>query len=1278
MRRLLSFLLVLVLLIPSLSVVGEPYKIYSANQLSGSLVGKDMSKYSISRTAMNLTTGNFQVAVFLKDKKSITALSSALSEKGEKKLSSMVSTSRVVETKDGKYMIKVIAEAKKLPILDEMKEKGIILDYKVKSRPDMPNITALMGDKEEIKKIAVDMIAAREVIRAREVNSMGYTGSGITVAVVDTGVDYSNPDLRDTLKYYVGSYYQPLDGVNVNVREPLVLDADEAQVLTTVDVKPNATGYIDLSGVTVVTYRPWYEPLDVSNTTGNTTAYVGNIPSKSGHYKFGIAYFYVLDPMGVEIYYAYNVLMADPVTAENYTLVVIDWNKNSNFNDEYSSGLYYTYDGERITYYDANGNGDYDAGDVSLGVVGGFFYDVGWNFGYPGYFFPGWDLKGRYLSFFYDFYSHGTMCAGTVASRGTWSGLPGIAPEAKIIGIKGLWIGDVEIGMLWAAGFDVDQAGNIYYTGSPRADIISNSWGNSLFFYDAFGFGYDFESMFENGLTTPGFLDPNFPGIPIVHAAGNGGPGYGTVTAPGTASAVITVGASTSFMTYPGGRFYDDIISWSARGPSPLAEAKPDVVNIGAWAWTVAPHYYGGYDIFGGTSMATPMTAGVIALMLQANPSLKGKPALIRSMIQSTAVDLKYDPFKQGSGRVDALNAVSLALRMAGTEPGTDKTVLIKTSTSSTKLKEMLSGAWEAQWGINIPIYMWWWYGNLLPSVELNLTKLDFANPSGSLYLGIVGRRDVVPFSFSVTNPTSTGLSFTARAVTYVPTGAPKTYSGLLDYVPGWRFIKWYIFDPSEFEGAELTKFSAAIDYSSFDYNNNYVRDLAPRLYIWYWDGTGTPTPYVNAFPIDYDYATGTTEEVVVHDIAERVKALGPNYKIAVYVRAVNYASLSKVPFILRITNYKRVTDTSVKLSPSSGSIAPGGTVTITGKLIASTVVGPQQGYIELDFGSFKKYIPYTYGVYLPLYSVQYLTYTSPTDMLLYNPSSLNGAFDWSWRYESGDWRVYYVKLMNPAARGLFVDFKWTQDNSTLAIYTLNSIGMFAGGYWGTGVSRHGYLGDGIFNISSITDAAGKWKKEMIATPEINNLFWVLLYPWVLSPPKIPITYAIAYQQTGPGYYTIIVHQLAHGGKMIYEPIKGYVSVLSPYDLKRYMNPCNITMKKGETRPADFSWKLWAKADVTYWGESAEIDAYYAPPLQITPDYWYTTSTLNKGYILNAYKDAGMVISATDTGDGIAGVLFITFHPDYKLFYKYMGTLYEDSYSTMWFEEDLCPVHVPS
>jgi len=1260
MRRLLSFLLVLVLLIPSLSVVGEPYKIYSANQLSGSLVGKDMSKYSISRTAMNLTTGNFQVAVFLKDKKSITALSSALSEKGEKKLSSMVSTSRVVETKDGKYMIKVIAEAKKLPILDEMKEKGIILDYKVKPRPDMPNITALMGDKEETKKIAVDMIAAREVIRASEVNSMGYTGKGITVAVVDTGIDYSNPDLRDALEYYVGSYYQPLDGVNINVREPLVLDADEAQVLNMVDVKPNATGYIDLSGVTVVTYVPWEEDLDVSYTTGNTTAYVGSIPSKSNTYKFGIAYLYDLD-WEWGIYYAYNVLMADPVTAGNYTLVVIDWNNDSNFYDEYSSNLYYTYDGDRITYYDANGNGKYDAGDVSLGVVGGFFYDVGWWFGYPGYFFPGWDLKGRYLSFFYDFESHGTMCAGTVASRGTWSGLPGIAPEAKIIGIKGLWIGDVEIGMLWAAGFDVDQAGNIYYTGSPRADIISNSWGISSFFYDAFGFGYDLESMFENGLATPGFLDPNFPGIPIVHAAGNGGFGYGTVTAPGTASAVITVGASTSFMTYPGASvFYDDIISWSARGPSPLAEAKPDIVNIGAWAWTVAPHYYGGYDVFGGTSMATPMTAGVIALMLQANPSLKGKPALIRSMIQSTAVDLKYDPFKQGSGRVDALNAVSLALRMAGTEPGTDKTVLIRTSTSSTKLKEVLSGAWKAQWGISIP--MWWWYGNLLPPVELNLTKLDFANPSGSLYLGIVGRREVVPFSFSVTNPTSTGLSFTAKAVTYVPTGTPKNYIDKLRYnSTAGRPLKYYVFDPSEFAGAELTRFSIAVDYSKFDYNNNYIWDFRPRLWIYYWDGTGSP--YQGIYPpglIDYSYNAGTTEEVVVHDIAERV---GSGYKIVVLIEGA-YAGpvIDNIPLILRITNYKRVADTSVKLSPSSGSIAPGGTVTITGKLIASTVVGPQQGYIELDFGSFKKYIPYTYGVYIPLYSVQYLTYTSPTDMLLYNPSSLNGAFDWSWRYESGDWRVYYVKLMNPAARGLFVDFKWTQDNSTLAIYTLNSIGMFAGGYLGTGVSVHWYSGSGRFYIESIADATGKWKKEMIATPFVNTYDW----------------YPIAYQQTGPGYYTIIVHQLVHGGKMIYEPIKGYVSVLSPYDLKRYMNPCNITMKKGETRPADFSWKLWAEAGVTYWGESARIEAAYTPPLEITPPGWYTTDTLNKGYILNAYKDAGMVISATDTGDGIAGVLFITFHPDYKLFYKRYGAPYRDPYSTEWFGEDWCPVHVPS
>jgi hypothetical protein len=53
--------------------------------------------------------------------------------------------------------------------------------------------------------------------------------------------------------------------------------------------------------------------------------------------------------------------------------------------------------------------------------------------------------------------------------------LRGMAPGAGVLGVKDLWEGNVEVGMLWAAGFDMDPATGFYFTGSGRADVISNS-----------------------------------------------------------------------------------------------------------------------------------------------------------------------------------------------------------------------------------------------------------------------------------------------------------------------------------------------------------------------------------------------------------------------------------------------------------------------------------------------------------------------------------------------------------------------------------------------------------------------------------------------------------------------------------------------------------------------------------------------------------------------------------------------------------------------------------
>lgn len=156
--------------------------------------------------------------------------------------------------------------------------------------------------------------------------------------------------------------------------------------------------------------------------------------------------------------------------------------------------------------------------------------------------------------------------------------------------------------MMWAAGFDVNQVGQWYWTRQKRAHVISNSWGISLFTYDYAAFGYDFESAVINALVARGFLDRYYPGIVVVHAGGNGGYGFGTITSPGAAVGAIAVGAATSghFWLALGiplyGFGWGDIISWSLGGPTVAGYVKPDIVNIGASGIATYPVGWGRYN----------------------------------------------------------------------------------------------------------------------------------------------------------------------------------------------------------------------------------------------------------------------------------------------------------------------------------------------------------------------------------------------------------------------------------------------------------------------------------------------------------------------------------------------------------------------------------------------------------------------------------------------------------------------------------------------------------
>jgi minor extracellular serine protease Vpr len=84
------------------------------------------------------------------------------------------------------------------------------------------------------------------------------------------------------------------------------------------------------------------------------------------------------------------------------------------------------------------------------------------------------------------------------------------------------------------------------------------------------------------------------------------------------------------------------ISSFSSYGPSPTLDVKPDIGAPGGFIYSTYPLELGGHAILSGTSMASPHTAGAVALLLQAHPGLT--PDEVRTVLQNTA-----DPHAFGS-----------------------------------------------------------------------------------------------------------------------------------------------------------------------------------------------------------------------------------------------------------------------------------------------------------------------------------------------------------------------------------------------------------------------------------------------------------------------------------------------------------------------------------------------------------------------------------------------------------------------------------------------------
>jgi serine protease AprX len=293
-----------------------------------------------------------------------------------------------------------------------------------------------------------------------------------------------------------------------------------------------------------------------------------------------------------------------------------------------------------------------------------------------------------------DHCGHGTHVAGIIAGNGQASTgnqfsktFYGIARRASLIEVKVLTgngagtVSNAISGIQWCVAnrkkYNIrvlnisfgHPVGENYST-DPLCQAVEAAWQSGIVVVCAAGNEGRLNPTATSGASNEGY-----------------GTAYGTIECPGNDPSVITVGAMKN---YDGNRADDRIATYSSRGPALFDfTLKPDIVAPGNQIVSVEANncflintypttvplknsfysskngYSNDYCVLSGTSMATPVVAGAVALMLQQQPTLSPDTVKVRLMESADKwLDPcgNSDPCTYGAGYLDIPNALNCPL----------------------------------------------------------------------------------------------------------------------------------------------------------------------------------------------------------------------------------------------------------------------------------------------------------------------------------------------------------------------------------------------------------------------------------------------------------------------------------------------------------------------------------------------------------------------------------------------------------------------------------------
>jgi len=988
------------------------------------------------------------------------------------------------------------------------------------------------------------------------------TGNDIVIAIVDTGVDFSNPDIQHSL-------------ARDKFNHPIMLDPDgQGIVLTNAIFAANISQYDTIQNFTKpilenVTSSIYHTRdgvfLDVSQGGKETIIQVYNsffpqfgssvifngtlsddmkighsvtdfIKSQSGIYHLGVMYqgglfskiqvvpVLVVDSISSGVY---DTIIPDLSTSwQDYTRDNSDSNEKSNYDFDFTDETPIVLgSGDEFLVYDYNDDGknDYSAGTIGANVLDVYgvirnnstTIDDSLN-AINGTLLPPIDPDGNFFGVMTDFMGHGTASAASITSRGheTYDiyndtkkySIIGVAPDAKILPVKALWFGDTVYGWLWLSGFTNNES-TWEFSGKPRADIISNSWGISNFPNSKYAPGMDILSLILSILSTPHSLHDDYPGVTIISSAGNSGHGYGTIGLPNSSPFGISVGATTNNVFVGYGPFKDQprfgnntihhnhIVDFSSRGPSLIGDPKPDLMSIGAHGFIPSnilkdskDSQNESFSLFGGTSMAAPLVSGSAAILME---EMKKQyqdydSFTIKNILMSTATDLKNDPFTQGSGLTNIESALDYV-------HGSNGVFIVHNNASYENIKKILEPSI-----ININ------------STKIGLEKFQFSSksfPMTSWFAGqlIPGERTTT--TFTIDNPTNNTLTINleSKNISLLKNSSfdgqtiPRQQDSILNKtgVYSTNYVKLSDVQDNDRLGDFFDSQNPIPDDSSlmilnlnfpFDQFMNstadtYADDLKiSSLYLYDWIDKNNNTEITSdeLSMVNRAGSWGTVQELRVSEPKEKFQG---EPLVGVYPVPSRYSywlgdtnqNSTSMDYTLSASYYKN--DKWSVLWPDSKviDVPPNDSVTVDVTLIVpeNYQTGVYQGFLNFESSEHSVNAPVSFVVKESVTDNDSVIFVEGilTDNVIYGNGFTKGAFDMSNRYMAGDWRQYYFDIQNDLIDTAIIELSWKSDETNFGVFVMDPSGKIIQTNVPSGVFGHflgwpslDWLGNSLFS----------------------------------------------------------------------------------------------------------------------------------------------------------------------------------------------------------------------